>query len=192
MAGIEEEKKEVSLVVEDGSCVPSANSYVSLDFADSYMLNTGRTGWAEKTDNEKKACLINATSYIDRTYTKVGWKGQKKYHRHQSLCFPRVELFDKDGDEVAGIPEELKKAVCEAAFISMTSSLFSVKDASGSVKKQKVDVIEVEYYSDGEASSEYVSRFTVLDYLLSDFYKSKTDKNRVKRAIHTDLLGGRL
>ena len=191
MADINEEK-EVSLVVEDGSCVPSANSYVSLDFANDYMRNTGRQEWEKKSENERKSYLINATNYIDRTYTKVGWKGQKKFHRRQSLCFPRVELFDKDGDEVLGIPNALKKAVCEAAFINTTTSLFAIKDSSGSVKKQKVDVLEVEYYSESDSSGNYISRFTVLDSLLSDFYKSKNDRNRVKRAIHTDLLGGRI
>lgn len=190
MADINGQKNNVSLVVEDGSCVPSANSYVSLDFADNYMRNTGHSGWEEKTEDERKSCLINATSYIDRTYTKVGWKGQKKFHRRQALCFPRVELFDKDGDEVLGIPDELKRAVCEAAFISISSSLFDVKDSSGSVKRQKVDVLEVEYYSENDSTGNYISRFTVLDSLLSDFYKSKTDRNKVKRVIHTDLLGG--
>lgn len=192
MADIKEEENNVSLIVEDGSCVPSANSYVSLDFADSYMRNAGHSDWEKKTENERKSYLINATSYIDRTYTKVGWKGQKKFHRRQALCFPRVELFDKDGDEVLGIPDELKKAVCEAAFIATTTSLFAIKDSSGSIKRQKVDVLEVEYYSESDSSGDYISRFTVLDSLLSDFYKSKNDRNRVKRVIHTDLLGGRI
>lgn len=190
MADIKEEENNVSLIVEDGSCVPSANSYVSLVFADNYMRNTGHSEWDKKTEDERKSYLINATSYIDRTYTKVGWKGQKKFHRRQSLCFPRVELFDKDDDEVLGIPEELKKAVCEAAFMATTTSLFAIKDSSGSVKRQKVDVLEVEYYSESDSSGDYISRFTILDSLLSDFYKSKNDRNRVKRAIHTDLLGG--
>ena len=191
MADVEEEK-EVSLIVEDGSCVPSANSYVSLEYADEYMRNTGRSSWASKSENERKSYLINATAYIDRTYSKIGWKGIKKFHRKQALCFPRVELFDKDGDEVLGIPEELKKAVCEAGFIATTTSLFTTKDASGTIKKQKVDVLEVEYYSESDSSGGYISRFTVLDYLLSDFYKTKDSGRRVLRAVHTDLLGGRI
>lgn len=186
-----DEEKEINLIVEDGTCVSGANSYVSLEYADEYMRNAGYTSWNGKTENERKSYLINATKYIDRTYSKIGWKGIKKYHRKQSLCFPRVELFDKDGDEVTGIPEELKQAVCEAGFISTTTSLFATKDASGSVKRQKVDVLEVEYYSENESSSEYISRFTVLDYLLSDFYKTKNG-SRILKAVHTDLLGGRI
>lgn len=189
---VETEEKEISLIVEDGSCVSNANCYVSLDFADEYMRSTGHSEWAGLSDNAKKSYLINATNYIDRTYGKVGWKGIKKYHRNQSLCFPRVELYDKDGFEVTGIPIELKKAVCEAGFISINTSLFSVKDASGTIKSQKVDVLEIEYYSEKDSSGEYISRFTVLDYLLADFYKTKNDRSRVKRAIHTDLLGGRI
>lgn len=194
MTDINEDESEVSLIVEDGSCVPFANSYVSLEYADEYMKNTGRSAWKDKTENERKSFLINATKYIDRTYSQYGWKGQKKYHRKQSLCFPRVELYDKDGDEVLDIPEELKQAVCEAGYINTTvTSLFDIKDSSGTVKRQKVDVLEVEYYSTEESSSDkYISRYTILDSLLAGLYKTKNDYRRIKRAIHTDLLGGRI
>ena len=193
MVDVVEENK-VSLIVEDGSCVPDANSYVSLDYADTYLRNTGRADWFNKTEDERKSLLINATAYIDRTYSKVGWKGMKKYHRNQPLCFPRVELYDKDGDEVLDIPEELKQAVREAGFINTTvSSLFDVKDSAGTVKRQKVDVLEVEYYSQADSTSgNYVSRFTVLDSLLAGLYKTSKDYRRCKRAVHTDLLGGRI
>lgn len=192
MADVVEEENEISLIVEDGSCVPNANCYVSLAYADEYMKNTGRKTWAGLTEDEKKSYLINATSYIDRTYSKLGWKGIKKYHRNQSLCFPRVELYDKDGYEVEGIPEELKKAVCEASFISTTTSLFSVNSASGEVKRKKADALEVEYFSTSESANNFISRFSVLDSLLSDFYKTKNTGSKVKRVIHTDLLGGRI
>lgn len=192
MADTAEENK-VILIVEDGSCVPSANCYVSLEYADEYMRNTGRTAWAEKTEDERKAFLINATKYIDRTYSQIGWKGQKKYHRRQSLCFPRVELYDKDGDEVLGIPDELKQAVCEAGFINTTvNSLFDIKDSSGTVKRQKVDVLEVEYYSEDKSARGYISRYSILDSLLAGFYKTNKDYRRCLRAVHTDLLGGRI
>lgn len=185
-------ESKVSLITEDGSCVSGANCYVTLDFADSYMRDTGRTDWSSLDEETRKACLINATKYIDSTYSRLGWKGARKYHRRQSLDFPRVELFDKDGDEVLGIPEELKQAVCEAAFLGTTTDLFTVKEATGSVKRQKVDVLEVEYFSGSEDTDGYISRFTVLDYLLSGLYKTKSDRRRVLRAVHTDLLGGRL
>lgn len=191
MADIEEEKT-ISLIVEDGTCVPDANCYVSLEFADEYMRNTGKSAWASLDENAKKSYLINATKYIDRTYSKIGWKGQKKYHRRQNLCFPRVELFDKDGDEVLGIPVELKEAVCEAGFIATSTTLFTTASASGEVKRKKADALEIEYFSSGESAGGYISRFSILDSLLSDFYKSKNDYRRIKRAIHTDLLGGRI
>ena len=188
MADVEESK--VTLIVEDGSCVPDANCYVSLDFADDYMRNTGKTAWDAKTEDEKKSYLINATKYIDRTYSKLGWKGQKKYHRRQNLCFPRVELYDKDGDEVLGIPKELKEAVCEAGYLATSTSLFTVNSESGEIKRQKADALEIEYFSTSDSSGTYISRFSVLDSLLSDFYKTKTSGSRVKRAFHTDMLGG--
>lgn len=195
MADVTTEENEVSvvnLIIEDGSCVPNANCYVSLDYADDYMLNTGRTEWEKMSVDQRKSYLINATSYIDRTYSKLGWKGIKKFHRKQPLCFPRVELFDKDGFEVEGIPEELKKAVCEAGYLATTNSLFTINSSSGEVKRKKAESLEIEYFSSGESTTDYISRFSVLDSLLSDFYKTKNDNKRVKRAIHTDLLGGRI
>lgn len=187
-----EEEIKVSLIVEDGSCVPSANSYVSLDYADKYMRNMGKTSWFSKSEDERKAYLINATLYIDRTYSVIGWKGRKKYvnpNKRQALCFPRVELFDKDNIEILGIPEELKQAVCEAGFIAVTTSLFTINSASGEVKKKKAETLEIEYFSSGESAKGYISRFSVLDSLLAGFYKTKSDYRRIKRAIHTDLLG---
>lgn len=190
MADVMNEEIKVSLIVEDGSCVPSANSYVSLEYADEYMRNTGKTSWASLDSDVRKAYLINATRYIDRIYSQIGWKGQKKYHRRQALCFPRVELFDKDGDEVLGIPEELKQAVCEAGFIATTTTLFTVSSASGEVKKKKAETLEIEYFSSSDSEKDYISRFSILDSLLAGLYKTKNDFRRIKRAIHTDLLGG--
>ena len=192
MADVEEVEKEVSLVVEDGSCIPSANCYVSLEYADEYMRNTGHGSWAKLDDNTRRSLLINATAYIDRTYSKIGWKGIKKYHRNQPLCFPRVELYDKDGFEVEGIPEELMKAVCEAGFIASSTSLFTVNSASGEVKRKKAETLEIEYFSSNESAAGYISRFSVLDSLLSDFYKTKNSGSRCRRAVHLDMLGGRL
>ena len=52
-------------------------------------------------------------------------------------------------------------------------------------------VLEVEYYSQADsASGTYISRFTILDNLLAGFYKTKNDYTRIKRAVHTDMLGG--
>ena len=181
-------ENKITLIIEDGTCITDANSYVSLEYADTYMLNTGKTDWVDKTDEEKKAYLINATTYIDRIYGKLGWKGRRKY-REQSLCFPRVELYDNDGFEVKGIPTVLKKAVCEASFIGMTSSLFATNDTTGAVKRQKVDVLEVEYFDETETEISFVSQYDILDSLLAGLYKTKNSRSMVKKVIHHDLLG---
>lgn len=169
-------------IVEDGSGFTNASSYTSVAFADKYLTLIGKTGWVDLPEEEKKAKLVVATSYIDNLYP---WKGRRKYS-NQSLKFPRVEVIDIDGFEVSGIPENLKKAVCEAAYISIsTSSLFTTRDENGQVKRQAVEnAVEVEYFqSSTESESAYYSIYGVLDSLLKGLYRKKGQAAPVVRRV---------
>ena len=182
----------ITLYVDDGTCVSKANTYVSLAEADSYMVDTGRTAWAAMTEEARKSCLINATRYIDHVYAKYGWYGRRKYES-QPLAFPRVELVDADGFNIDGqIPGVLKQAVCEAAFISTTKSLFATNDTNGVVKRVKVSEIEKEYFENNSDSSEvdYISQYAILDSLLAGLYRTKYSNSNVHHVAWHDLAGG--
>ena len=185
------ETEDVNLIVENGTCVTGANSYISLTDADTYMKNAGHSTWSALDENTRKSCLINGTLYIDHIYSKYGWYGVRKYPK-QELCFPRVEIVDSDGVDLDGqIPEVLKKAVCEAAFIATTVSLFSTKDANGAVKRVKIDVIEKEFFENSTNTNtvDYISPYEILDALLAGLYRTKRASN-VHRVIWYDLAGG--
>lgn len=161
---------EIELRVEDGSVVDGANSYVTLEYADAYMAERGKSAWAEKDEETRKAKIIAATEYIDNLYN---WKGVRKTAR-QELRFPREGIVDSDGYEVMGVPLNLKKAVCEAAFIALTSSLFLTNDANGAVKKKAIDnAVEVEYFNETETETEWTSVHQVLDKLLRGLFHEK-------------------
>lgn len=179
----------VELIVEDGSGVDNANSYVDLDFALEYCTMKGYSDWLDLTDDEQKIYLIRGTEFVDNYYT---WKGVRKY-KTQSLSFPREELYDLDRYRVDGIPVALKKACIEAAWLnaeSGTDTLFSTADENGDIKRQKVDSLEVEYFSSSESSNsssvDYTSIYDILNKLLKGLYKTSDDNSVVcTRVIHT-------
>lgn len=168
-------------IVEDGTCVENANSYVSLEEASQYMTNKNREDWLALTDAEKKASLIKGTQYVDNQFT---WKGRRKYYE-QNLAFPRVKLIDLDGFLVEGIPKRLKEAVCEAAFYGYQSSvdLFTTHNENGAVKRQKVDVVEVEFFDSTETAVDYISRYAALDALLRGLYVGLDEKANVNAKV---------
>lgn len=184
---IEEEKNlpEVTLIVEDGSGISDSNSYCDLDFALEYCVNHGYTSWIDMTEDEQKVYLIKGTSFVDNFYE---WKGYKRTSV-QSLEFPRNGLIDNNKTEILGIPNNLKKAVIEAAFINLSSevdNLFVSRDENGAIKRQKVDELEVEYFGESEVTeteAEYKTTYQVLNKLLKGLYKEKEMSSVCTKAI---------
>lgn len=184
---IEEEKNlpEVNLIVEDGSGISDSNSYCDLDFALEYCVNHGYTSWVDMTEDEQKVYLIKGTSFVDNFYE---WKGYKRTSV-QSLEFPRNGLIDNNRTEILGIPNNLKKAVIEAAFINLSSevdNLFVSRDENGAIKRQKVDELEVEYFGESEVTeteAEYKTTYQVLNKLLKGLYKEKEMSSVCTKAI---------
>lgn len=184
---IEEEKNlpEVNLIVEDGSGISDSNSYCDLDFALEYCVNHGYTSWVDMTEDEQKVYLIKGTSFVDNFYE---WKGYKRTSV-QSLEFPRNGLIDNNRTEILGIPNNLKKAVIEAAFINLSSevdNLFVSRDENGAIKRQKVDELEVEYFGESEtaeAEAEYKTTYQVLNKLLKGLFKEKEMSSVCTKAI---------
>lgn len=186
----EPEELEITFAVEDGTCVASANSYVSLEYANQYMTNKGREDWLALTDEQKEVSLIKGTQYVDTLYQ---WKGIAKYEL-QELSFPRVDfrkkdgyIRDEDGRPVIDIPRCLKEAVCEAAFYGFQANaeLFTVyQSETGNVKRDKSVISgavekEVEFFNTDESVVTYISKYAALDNLLRGLYKLKTTNNSV-------------
>lgn len=84
---------------------------------------------------------ITGASWNDTTLT-----GGVEVGRPQPLSFPRINLCDRDGFLVVGMPDKLKQATAEYAVRSAGSVLQPDPDivAGGQVieKREKVDVIE--------------------------------------------------
>ena len=154
------------LIVEDGSIVADANSYIAYDYALSYHALRGNSAWAAASDADQQYAIIRATQAVDSIY-KGKWKGEPTEYGTQELEWPRsgVTVGSTSIDDDV-IPAAIKKAVCEAALRELASpgSMTPDLDRGGEIKRVKADVVEVEYM-DGANST---TTFTAIDGLLAD------------------------
>lgn len=82
-----------TIVVEDGSAMTDANSYIDLPTAEQYMA--GRLwadNWTNATDVTKTVALINARQVMDQGFV---WRGYKTT-RGQACMWPRIWVIDPD------------------------------------------------------------------------------------------------
>lgn len=144
------------MVVEDGTGLSNADSFVSVAYADTYFSTRGVTAWASLTN--KEALLIKATDYIEAVYSEA-WKGVTLKDT-QSLSFPRII------DDATVYPDRLKKAVCELALKANSGDL--LVDVEQRTIEEKVDVITVKYAEYSDQKTQYSMVYGLISpYLLS-------------------------
>ena len=115
-----------TLVPQTDTGVRDANSYVSINEADEYLLCRDRTnenGWGGSTTLQKTAALIKARDFIDKVFEFKGEKLQSIEDYYQVLEFPRKDLFDFNGVLIVGIPRKVKDAAIELAVRARTKPL---------------------------------------------------------------------
>ena len=134
----------MALVVEDGSVVTGANTYASIDTVDAYHAALGQATWTGD-DADKETAILRAMRYVEN----LQWNGTKTAQANP-LSWPRDDTYDRDGVEYASnmVPDAVVNALCEAALIELTDqgALRPTQATTGQVKRQKVDVIETEYF----------------------------------------------
>ena len=134
----------MALTVEDGSNVTGADAYVSLADADAYYLAYNGVAWPG-TDIEKESAIRRATRYLDG----IRWKGIKASGRSQPLEWPRFGVYDCDGYVVPSdeVPVEVVDACSLLSFYEAANpgGLDPNVTLTQIAKREKVDVIEVEY-----------------------------------------------
>ncbi len=136
----------MALIVEDGSCVANANAFVTrqelLDYASDYYPDT-----CVQDTSDTDAAIMRASSWLS---TFPIWDGAMTCGRGlQGLAWPRTGVTDCNGDAVPSdeVPIEVKRATYLAAMAEITTPNFLIPTITPGkqVKREKVDVIEVEY-----------------------------------------------
>jgi hypothetical protein len=177
------------LITEDGTGRADAESYCSVDDADTYHANRGNTTWATLTTDEKEQALRRATDYLLEVY-RLRWKGTR-INGEQSLDWPRgfVERDDFEYQGLNGstfigghffypsdeVPQEVENACALMAWKAAAGEL--APDLSQGVLREKVDVLEVQY----DANSPQYVRYRAIDNLLRPFLQGGANSSKVKR-----------
>jgi len=134
----------MALVVEDGTVVDGANSYVDVDYADAYLSANIHVfaQWSALTVENKENLLIWATREIDAQAT---WYGVKT-DEDSPLRWPRTNVKDVDGTPIGvnEIPTALKNAVCELARFLMVRDRTQETGKEG-LKVLQADVVRLEF-----------------------------------------------
>lgn len=156
----------VDFTVETGEGLDNANSYASIEFADSYL----NSDWAVGSD-EKQNALVAATEYLD-----LRWGNKLKgrpLRSSQALEIPRLGLIDRYGRETQGVPVAVQRAVCLYAQRSVAGTLYPTPPSSDpkeiTEKSVTVGPIKTAYkYAGTHTSGSYLS-FPLADNLVQQY-----------------------
>ena len=142
-----------TIVVEDGTVVAGANSYVTEAELTTYAADRG-VMLTTTTD----VLLIKAMDYIE-SLAFIGYR----HVGAQPLQWPRDQVYI-DGQHISRttLPKELKSGLLAAA-LAVDDELDPLRNVERATKREKVDVIEVEYM-DSAASQTIVRTISAALY----------------------------
>lgn len=123
-----------------------------------------------KTDAEITQALVRASSYIDGAY-RSSFPGYKTGRRDQALEWPRSDATDASGYPLAydAVPIEIENATYEGTIRELASPGSLAPDVAaggGQVKRERIDVIDTEYFSNGSTYATFTSITQALGSLL--------------------------
>ena len=157
----------MALIIEDGSQVVNANSYVTDAEYTAYATLKGLTVGANAIKREVE--LLRAMDYLQGFETSM--QGTRASST-QGVSFPRYNvvlysyLLASDF-----IPKELKNSQFEAAAYAHTGTL-TPNEAIKNVSKERLGDLEVNYFKGGQSEKVVVKRALVyLEPLLKSFDK---------------------
>jgi hypothetical protein len=151
----------MTLIVEDGTGLPNAESYASVASADAQMAALGITIWSGLVTEEKEQALRRATQYMEQAY-RLRWHGYRTTNV-QALSWPRSEVPIPDSpgrfagyytyvDEYS-VPSEVSRACIDLAVRAAAGELLA--DQSQQVTREKIGPIETEYTPYGTQAKQY-------------------------------------
>jgi len=179
----------VTLIVEDGTGITTANSYLTaLEADDILCVNpTSYALWTALTPTEKDTYLVWASGYIDDY---VQWNGYKTVE-NSGLRWPRCGVYDRDSILIGenDIPDQLKQAVAEISIFLIGSAAAASGGQSSNlpegIKRVKADVVEIEFFEDGSSDSKTGSDLMPVNigFLITGLGIVVTGRIRVGRVI---------
>lgn len=159
----------IAIIVEDGSNIANANSFVTIAQARAYAAERGVT--LAVADDDVAVQLIKAKDYLESFAMR--YQGEMT-NEDQSLQWPRIDVY-LYGSEIAfpsnAIPKELKAAQ-NATVVALAQGVDIMPNYSASdfVTREKVGPIETEYADPTKVG--IVPTLTGVDSLLAPLFGS--------------------
>jgi hypothetical protein len=165
----------VSLIVEDGTGLAGAESYISVVNATAYHAARGNAAWAAlASDTVREQLLRKATDYMLQVY-RPRWAGVRTTST-QALDWPRYNVPMRDGPGGLGcvatyyanntVPAAVANACAELALKANSGDL--TPDLSQAVKSEKIGQIETVYQDYSAATKTYRAMDNLLAPLLAN------------------------
>lgn len=170
----------MSLVVEDGTGLSTAEAYCSVAEATAYHSARGNAAWAAlASDAIREQCLRNASAYMVGEY-RMRWAGTR-LNDVQALDWPRSLVPRKDGATESyypndAVPTEVKNACASLALRAATAALF--KDQTQRKSSVTVGPISTTY----EAGSKIAPTYSEIDAMLKPMLATGRGQIRMVRA----------
>lgn len=165
----------MALTVEDGTGLAAAESYASVDFADTYHTAYGApTAWSGATTSAKETALREATRYIDAEFGKL-WSGQRA-NETQALDWPRLDVIDRDGYtlDANALPVKLKQATAILALESISGDLYpNISSGDGTLKASMVKVGPITIDNEFVGGAEPFATYRIVRDMLSAYTTGK-------------------
>lgn len=130
------------LVVEDGTGLPTANSFATVDEATAILEVNPHSLWSAVDPDVQANLLIWATRLL---INMTKWKGKKRYE-NAGTPFPRTGLYDREGIAVTDedVPVQVKEATALLAdYLALTDP--TVVNSASNLTAIKADVVELEF-----------------------------------------------
>lgn len=158
----------MALIVEDGSSLEDADSYISVSDADAYHSKRGATLWSALTVDEKEQALRRATEYMVGEY-RDRWLGRRA-KAVQGLDWPRVGVIIPDLADMACIPstfvpKDVRIACASLALRAAAGEL--VEDIEQRVVRETIGPITTEWDSDSSPKRKYPQVDSMLKMYMS-------------------------
>jgi hypothetical protein len=164
----------MTLIVEDGTGLSTAEAYTSVADADARHTAMGNTAWTGTTA-AKEAALRRATQFMEQRF-RSRWKGTR-HTRDQALSWPRYGA-EADGYALdsTSVPDDIANACADLALRALADDLNP--DQTRAVIREKVGPLETEY----SAHSPQATRFAAVDQALTPYLVGSGVNRPVVRA----------
>lgn len=139
----------MALIIEDGTNVSGANSYVTVDEVRAFATLRGITS-LPANDGDVEPLVIKAMDYVEKHRNL--FRGRKS-NSDQPLQWPRRRVYvDQIYVDSDSIPQDLKNATCQLAIDAVSEDLDPNGDGQ-EIVREKVGPIETEFAKTGSSTT---------------------------------------